>query len=162
MEAELIIHCLGLEGLTVTVFGADHSIPLTTDVLRVTTFLGSIEYTVAQLPVTYNTADLHGNLTISDSSGKALYRWRLHSTAQPSAAGHWQSKSLLTNSSGSETRSPSISAPPSSRTAETPLTSRSNKALDEPTNCRNASAAAEAIVESPDGKPPFVLLYKTT
>ena len=161
MEAELIIHCLGLEGLTVTVFGADHSIPLTTDVLRVTTFLGSIEYTIPQLPLTYNTADLHGNLTISDGSGKALYRWRLHSTAQPSAAGLCQFRSVLTNSLGIETRSPSISAPPWYRTAETTLTSRSNKALDEPTNSQNASADAEAILERSDGKSPFVLLHRT-
>ena len=163
MEAELIIQCLGLEGLTVTVFGADHSIPLTTDVLRVTTFLGgSIEYTIAQLPVTYKTADLYGNLTISDSSGKTLYRWRLHSTVQPPAVGHSQSRGQLTDSVGSEGRSSSISAPPSYRTAEIPLTSCSTGASDEQNSCRIALSGAEAIVENPDGMSPFVLLYKVT
>lgn len=84
MDSRLIIHCIGLEGLTITVSGADHSIPMTTDVLRVTTPLESVEYTISRLPVTYNTADLNGTLTISDNLGKALYRWRSHATVQPS------------------------------------------------------------------------------
>ena len=161
MAAQLIIHCLGLEGLTITVFGADHSIPLTTDVIRVTTILGpSIEYTIPQLPVAYNTTDLHGNLTISDSLGKTLYRLRVHSITQPPAVRHPQPTSQIADSLGSERRSLSTSTPPSHRTAETPLTSRSRKASNEQNNCPNGSSDLEAVVETPDGMSSFVLLCK--
>ena len=64
MENKLVIHCVGLEGLTITVLGADHSIPMTPDVLRVTTLLGSIKYTLPRLPITYDLPDLDGNLNI--------------------------------------------------------------------------------------------------
>ena len=131
MGTTLVIHCIGLEGLTITMSGADHSIPLTTDVFRVTTILGSVEYTVPQLPVAYNLADLNGNLTISDSSGMALYRWRLHPSTQSSVAGHSQAGSQPTYHSDWERRSPSTSAPSSYRTAKiSPSGGCSNKLDD--------------------------------
>lgn len=151
MDTKLIIQCIGLEGLTITVSGADHSIPITTDVLRVTTLLGSVEYTIPQLPVTYNTADLNGNLTISDSTGKALYRWRSHATVQPSTPESGQPGSQSNYNHDGERHTPPMSAPPSYRTAETPLTSRSGRALDEVNNRQNASSDAEAMAEDPNG-----------
>lgn len=129
MENKLVIHCIGLEGLTVTVFGADHSMPIYTNVLRVTTLLGSADYTIPQLPATYDLADLNGNLTISDSSGEALYQWRLHTTAQPSVAKHQQLESQPTYHLQRHMRSPSLSAPPSHCAAVTPPIASSGKAL---------------------------------
>ena len=96
METKLVIHCIGLDGLTNTVSGADHGIPLTTDASRVTMLLGSVEYTLPQLPVNYDLADLSGNLTISDSSARTLYRWRLHPTTQSSVAEHSLARSRPT------------------------------------------------------------------
>ena len=151
MDTRLIIHCVGLEGLTITVSGADHSIPMTTDVLRVTTLLGSVEYSPSQLPVTYNMADLNGNLTISDNSGKALYRWRSHATVQPSTPEPGRRGSQSTENPNRERQTPSMSAPPSYRTAETPLTSRSDRALNERDRRQNASSAAGAVAEDPNG-----------
>lgn len=151
MDAKLIIHCVGLEGLTITVSGADHSIPITTDVLRVTTLRGSVEYTILQLPITYNMADLNGNLTISDNSGKALYRWRSHTTVRPSTPESGQRGSQTTENPNPERHTPSMSAPPSYRTAGTPLTSRSDRALNERDRRQNASSAAEAMAEDPHG-----------
>ena len=132
MEKQLIIHCVGFEGLTITVSSIDRSMPMTPDVLQVTTPLGNIEYTARKLPVTYDTADLNRNIAIFDSAGKAIYQWRLHATAQPSVAGDRQPQSQLADDSERQRRSPSISASPSDRTAETPLNSRSSIALDEP------------------------------
>lgn len=151
MDTKLVIHCVGLEGLTITVSGADHSIPLTTEVLRVTTLLGSVEYTVPQLLVTYDTTNLNGNLTISDTSGKALYRWRSHAAAQPLPTEPRQSGSQPTSNHEWERHSPSISAPPSYRTAETPLTSRCNIALTGLDSYQNASSDAEAMAEDTNG-----------
>lgn len=51
MDTEIVIHCVGLEGITITVLGADHSVPIMTDAFRVTTLLGSVDYTLPQLPV---------------------------------------------------------------------------------------------------------------
>lgn len=151
MDTKLVIHCVGLEGLTITVSGADHSLPLTTEVLRVITLLGSVEYTVPQLPVTYDTTNLNGNLTISDTSGKALYRWRSHAAAQPPPTEPRQSGSQPTSNHEWERHSPSISAPPSYRTAETPLTSRCSTALNGLDSYQNVSSDAEAIAEDTNG-----------
>lgn len=151
MATELVIHCVGLEGLTITVSGADHSIPIITDVLRVTTLLGSVEYTIPQLPVTYNTADLNGNLTISDESGKTLYRWRSHAIAQPPSAEQQQPRSEPTYNHERQKHPPCISAPPSYRTAGTPPNLRSSGALNELNNSQIASSDADAMAENPDG-----------
>ena len=151
MNTELTIHCVGLEGLTITAFGADHSIPLTADVIRVTTLLGSTEYTIHRLPVTYNLSDLNGNLSISDISGKALYRWRLHPPVPSSVAGHEQSRSQPTDDTQGDRRSPSLSAPPSYRTAETPPTTGSIRALNHVHNDPNASSVAGVVAEDPMG-----------
>lgn len=62
MEDKLVIPCIGPEGLIVTVFGADHSIPIYIDVLRVTMLLGNTDYTIPQLPATYDFTDLNGNI----------------------------------------------------------------------------------------------------
>lgn len=150
MDAKLIIHCIGLEGLTITVSGADHSIPMTTDVLRVATLLGSVEYNTLQLPVTYNTADLNGNLIISDVSGKALYRWKSHATVQPSGSQSGQRGSQSGDNPDKEGHSLSVSAPPTYRTAETPLRSRGARALNELDSSRNASSDVEAVAEEPN------------
>ncbi|CAD6581277.1 MAG: hypothetical protein ASARMPRED_000568 [Alectoria sarmentosa] len=147
MDTKLVIHCVGLEGLTITVSGADHSIPLTTEVLRVITLLGSVEYTVPQLPITYDTTKLNGNLTISDTSGKALYRWRSHAAAQPPPTEPRQSGSQPTSNHEWERHSPSISAPPSYRTAETTLTSRCSTALNGLDSYQDVSSDAEAMAE---------------
>ena len=160
MENKLVIHCVGLEGLTITVFDADHSIPMTTDVLRVTTLLGSIEYTLPQLPVTYHLADLNGNLNISDGSGKALYRWRLHATPQSLAAEHRQPENQPIHHLESVRRSPSESAPASYRTTETPPTLRSSKVLNQFNNRQNASWDVEEIVRDPGGTLPFQFLVR--
>lgn len=149
MDNKLVIHCVGLEGLTITVSGADHSIPTITDVLRVTTLLGSIEYTIPQLPITYNVADLNGNLIISDKSGKALYRWRLHATAPPPQAEPQQPGTQSAYNHERERHTPSISAPPSYRAAATPPNSRFSRALNELSIRRNASSDAEATAEHP-------------
>lgn len=147
MEDKLVIHCIGLEGLTVTVFGADHGIPIHTDVLRVTTLLGSTDYTISQLPATYDLTDLNGNLTLSDSSGKALYRWRLHATAQPSVAEHQQRESLPTHHLQRHRPSPSLSAPPSYYAAETLPISSYSKALNKLKNPRSDISDVEARAE---------------
>ena len=125
---------LGLEGLTITISRADYSIPLPTDLFRVTTLLGSVEYTLPQLPVTYNLADLNGNLTISDSSGRALYRWRLYPSTQSSVTRHSQAGSQPTYHLDWERRSASISAPSSYRTAETSPSGRCSNKLDDHQN----------------------------
>ena len=151
MDTKLVIHCVGLEGLTITVSGADHSILIITDVLRVTTLLGIVEYTIPQLPVTYNTADLNGNLTISDNSGKALYRWRSHVTAQPPPAEPRQPGSQPTCNRERERHLPIISAPPSYRTAETPPNLRSSRALNELNDHQDAPSDAEAKGEDLNG-----------
>lgn len=160
MATELVIHCVGLEGLTITVSGADHSIPIITDVLRVTTLLGSVEYTIPQLPVTYNTADLNGNLTIPDGSGKTLYRWRSHAIAQPPSAEHQQPRSEPTYNHERQKHPPCISAPPSYRTAGTPPNLRSSGALNELNNSQIASSDADAMAENPDGVLPLSFLIQ--
>ena len=160
MENKLVIHCVGLEGLTITVLGADHSIPMTPDVLRVTTLLGSIKYTLPQLPITYDLADLNGNLNISDGSGKALYHWRLHATAQPLAAEHRQPGTQPTHHLESARRSPSNPAPPSYRTTETPPTLRSSKALNQFNSRQNASWDVEEIAGDSGGTLPFQFLVR--
>ena len=148
METMLVIHCIGLEGLTITISGADHSIPLTTDVFRVTTLLGCDEYTLPQLPVSYDLADLNGNLTISDSSGRTLYRWRLHSNPQSSVAEHPQARRQPTYHLDRERRSPFFSAPPSYRTAETPPPGRCSNKLD---NHQNAVSDVRPMAEDSNG-----------
>ncbi len=158
MEKQLVIHCVGFEGLTITVSGVDLSKPMTPDVLRVTTLLGSIESTVRELPVTYDTADFDRNLAIFDSSGKAIYQWRLHAAAQPSVAGHRQPQSQLAENLERHRRSPSISTPPPYRTAETPLNPRSSKALDEIYDPRHASSDAQPMAEELDSMSPFAFL----
>lgn len=160
MEGELVIHCIGLEGLTITVAGADHSIPLTTDVLRVTTLLGSVEYTVPQLPATYDLADLKGNLTISDGSGKALYRWRLHAIPQLSAAEHQQPGDQPVHNAERERHSSSTLAPPSYRTAETQPTSRSSETLIEPSNGQNSFMDAETVADDQGGVSPIAFAVR--
>ena len=138
METELVIQCVGLAGLTITVSGADHSIPIGTGVLRVTTLCGTTDYTFPQLPVIYNLADLNGSFTISDGSGRALYRWRLHPTAQP--------KYHLER----ERRSPPVTAPPSHRIIGTPPISPSGRALSERINLQNDISDVKAMVEDSD------------
>ena len=160
MKSKLVIHCVGLEGLTITVLGADHSIPMTPDVLRATTLLGSIEYTLPQLPITYDLADLNWNLNISDGSGKALYHWRLHATAQPLAAEHRQPKTQPTHHLESARRSPSDSAPPSQRTTETLPTLRTSKALNQFNSRQNASWDVEEIAGDSGGTLPFQFLVR--
>lgn len=151
MDTQLVIHCLGLEGFTITVLGADHSFPTVTDVLRVTTLLGSDEYTIPQLPVVYNMADLNGYLRISDESGKVLYRWRLHPIAQPAQAEPQLPETRSTHRHERERHAFSISAPPSYRTAATPPTSGSSRALNGLSSRRNALPDAEATAENPSG-----------
>ena len=146
METTLVIHCIGLEGLTITISGADHSIPFTTDVFRVTTRLGSDEYTLPQLPITYNLADLNGSLTISDSSGRTIYRWRLHPSTQSSVAQQSQTGSQSTYRCAWERRSQSISAPPSYRTADTSASGKcSNKLDDHKTAISDVKPVAEDL-----------------
>ena len=155
MDTKLIIHCIGLEGLTITVSDADHSIPMTTDVLRVTTLLGSVEYNMLQLPVTYNTADLNGNLMISDVSGKALYRWKSQARVQPLTSNSGQRGSRSGDNPDEESHTPSVSASPSYRTAEAPVRSRYARALSELENGQtassNASSDVEAVAADPNG-----------
>lgn len=151
MENKLVIHCIGLQGLTVTVFGADHSMPIDTDVLRVTTLLGSTDYTVPQLPATYDLTDLNGNLTISDSSGKALYRWRLHATAQPPVAEHQQPESQPCYHSQRHKPSTFLSAPPIYCAAEIPPSASSGKALNRHTDPQSVISDVDARPEDADG-----------
>ncbi len=144
MDTTLAIHCVGLEGITITVSGTNHSIPIITDVIR----------------VTYNTADLRGNLTISDDSGRPLYRWKSEATAQPPPAGPQQPGSHRTCNRKMEGHSPSISAPPSYRTAETPLNSRFGRASNELDDRRDTHLDTEAMAEDVNGISPFPLLLK--
>ena len=160
METKLVIHCIRLEGLTITVSGADHSIPLKSDALRVTTLLGSIDYTLSQLPVTYDLADLNGNLTISDSSGRALYRWRLHPIAQPSAAENREAGSKPTYHLGRKRHSASISAPPPYRIIEKATILRSGMILNSVHIPQNATPDVETIVEDSDGTSSFSFLLR--
>ena len=151
MDGQLVIHCIGLEGLTITVSGADHSIPMTTDVVRVTTLLGSVDYTIHQFPVTYNTADINGNLTISDGLGKTVYRWRLHAIAQPPRADPQQLGSQHTCNHQREGQSPSMLTPQFDGTAEIPPNQYSNGILNELNNHRNDSSDAGATAKDPVG-----------
>lgn len=142
MDTTLAIQCVGLEGITITVSGTNHSLPIITNVLR----------------VTYNTADLKGNLTISDDSGRPLYRWKSEATAQPPPAEPQQPGSQRTCNRERERHSPSVSAPPSYRTAETPLNSRSSRASNELDDRRANHLDTEAMAEDVNGISPFSLL----
>ena len=158
MDTKLIIHCVGLEGLTITVGGADHSIQMNTDMLRITSLLGVHEYSLPQLPVSYDVSDLNGNLVIADGSGKTLYRWRLHSIAQTSAEKLREHRSQPTHTCREDNSSPSISDPPSYSTARKEPNSRPSQVQSELNHLQRASSNGENIKEDEDSMSRFLFL----
>ena len=148
METELVIHCGGLESLTITVSGADHSIPSTAKELRVTTLLGSVDYTIDQLPVYYNLSDVHGSLIVNDFSGRPLYRWSRHEIV-PSASQRIESQPTANTEKKKHTFS--FSALLSRRTTETPLITGTHGVMNQPDSVHNALSGAGARAENSSG-----------
>ena len=76
MDDKVIIDCIGPSVLTITISGAAHSVPIATDVIRISDLGGATEHNLESLPLISDAAVLGGRLNICDGDGKMVYCWR--------------------------------------------------------------------------------------
>lgn len=76
MDDKVIIDCVGPSVLTITISGAAHSVPIDSDVIRISDTSGVVEHNLDSLPLVYDAADWGGRLTICDGAGRMIYCWR--------------------------------------------------------------------------------------
>ena len=76
MPGTIRIDSIGHSVLTITDDHAVHSVPLTSQTLRISGPDGEIQYKLNQLPVTYDVGSLQGRLNILDSKDRLVYCWR--------------------------------------------------------------------------------------
>ncbi len=76
MARTITVDCIGSNVLSITDDGAVHSVPLNSQVIRISEQGGETEYKPSQLPLNYKLDTLGGRLNIHDSKGRLIYCWR--------------------------------------------------------------------------------------
>ncbi len=90
MARTITVDCIGSNALSITDDCAMHSVPLNSQVIRISEQGGESEYRPSQLPLYYNVDNLGGRLNIHDGNGRLIYCWRSLKQYQR----QWRSPSL--------------------------------------------------------------------
>ena len=90
MARTITVDCIGSNVLSITDDGAMHSVPLNSQIIRISEQGRESEYRPSQLPLYYNMDTLGGRLNIHDGKDRLIYCWRSLKQYQR----EWRSPSL--------------------------------------------------------------------